>query len=490
MKNGMIWLLCAVCWVGCAGHAAEGPLLEDRMDGGADRAEGGWAAKVAIRSVTPDRASTIGGAVLTVRGAGFREGAVVSIDNLPTSAVVQSAQELRVVVPPRPGAFGKVSLRVTNPDGDQDVANGLFSYYVERLKFAPRVDYPLGVRPAALALGDVNADGALDLVAVCQGSDQLHVLLGSGFGGFSPHPRAPSYPVGPSPAALRLADLDGDSRLDVVVGTQGGQGALGLFLGQAGGTFVPAGSVSGPGPVSALLTGDFSGGGRLDLVAAGAQTHTAALYHGAGGVGEVPVFTLRQVVPAGVSPSALAAGDMDGDRRLDLVIASSGSDSLTVVLGSGGAEQPLGAARTFLTGAQPRWIELGDFNEDRAPDVVVSNGGSGNLDVLLNKNRGDGGLLPRVTYPVAAAPVQVAVADINGDGHQDLVVVGGGGLLSVLLGRGDGTFPRRTDFPTGQGAVAVAVGRLDEDQKPDLAVLSGALEKGEGAVSVYLNISE
>lgn len=484
MKYGMIWLLCAVCWAGCASHADEGPLAEGGADGGVDLSEGRWA-KVAIGSVTPGMASTIGGAVLTVRGEGFRSGAVVSIDNLPTSAVVQSGQELRVVVPPRPGAFGKVPLRVTNPDGDQDVAQGLFAYYAERLKFAPRVDYALGVRPAALALGDVNADGALDLLAICQGSDRLHVLLGSGFGGFSPHPKVPSYATGPSPAALRLSDLNGDSRLDVVVGTQGGQGTVGFFLGQAGGTFAAAGSVPGPGPVSALLTGDFSGSGRLDVVAAGAQTHTAALYRNLRGAGEAPAFTLWQAVSAGVSPAGLAGGDMDGDRRLDLLVAGSGSDSLSVVLG-GSVEAPLGAARAFLTGAQPRWVELGDFNEDRAPDAVVSNGGSGSLDVLLNRNKGDGGLLPRVEYPIAAAPGQVAVADVNGDGHLDLVAVSAGGLLSVLLGRGDGSFPRRTDFPTGHGPVAVAVGRLDEDQKPDLAVLN----QEDGTVSVYLNLSE
>jgi hypothetical protein len=99
-------------------------------------------------------------------------------------------------------------------------------------------------------------------------------------------------------------------------------------------------------------------------------------------------------------------------------------------------------------GIFPQSLAVADLNRDGKLDVVVANGDSNTVGVLLGN--GDGTLRPAITYDSGGfSPRSVAVADVNGDGKPDLVVANcgsgcGGGtevaVVSVLLGNGDGTF--------------------------------------------------
>ena len=124
-------------------------------------------------------------------------------------------------------------------------------------------------------------------------------------------------------------------------------------------------------------------------------------------------------IPAtGDGPSSIAAADFNGDGKLDLAVANSGSNNVTILLGNG--DGTFTAAASPATGMAPNSIAVGDFNGDGVPDLAVANAGSSNVTILLGN--GDG------TFTAAASPAadtgstSVTAADFNGDGKEDLVV--------------------------------------------------------------------
>lgn len=136
---------------------------------------------------------------------------------------------------------------------------------------------PLGnaERPCALALGDLDGDGAPDIVANIDESPQVAVLFNRGDGVFEPAAHSPIEVALPT-HSIRLADLDGDGRLDLLTGSAAGEG-IAVSRGQGDGTFGPSIAVGSTGRVASVATGDFDGDGRLDLVASSYGDGTVTL---------------------------------------------------------------------------------------------------------------------------------------------------------------------------------------------------------------------
>lgn len=113
------------------------------------------------------------------------------------------------------------------------------------------------------------------------------------------------------------------------------------------------------------------------------------------------------------------------------------------------AQGPLFAAPflSFDTGGAPSSIALGDLNGDGKLDIVVANADSNTVSVLLGK--GDGTLGPRSSYAAGNRPFSVTIGDLNGDRKLDLVVANtDSNTVSVLLGNGDGTFGPKSEYAT------------------------------------------
>jgi VCBS repeat protein/FG-GAP repeat protein len=111
-------------------------------------------------------------------------------------------------------------------------------------------------------------------------------------------------------------------------------------------------------------------------------------------------------------------------------------------------------------------IAAGDFNGDGIPDLAMAS----NSGVSIALGKGDGTFRPRVTYAVGGVPLFITVADLNGDGHLDLVTANVGRSVSVLLGNGDGTFKAAVNYKVLGGPQGIAVGDFNGDGKPDLLV--------------------
>jgi hypothetical protein len=130
---------------------------------------------------------------------------------------------------------------------------------------------PGGSQPDALAVGDFNGDGKLDLVYANYGSDNISVLLGNGDGTFGSHIDTPVNLASGSPGSVAVADFNGDGRLDVVVGSVY-DSVVTLLDGNGDGTF-QAPQQFATGPASTFVTvADFNGDGLPDVAAADAGT--------------------------------------------------------------------------------------------------------------------------------------------------------------------------------------------------------------------------
>jgi hypothetical protein len=306
--------------------------------------------------------------------------------------------------------------------------------------FAQATPYATGQSASAVALGDLDGDGSLDIAVANNGT--VSVLLNLGDGTFAP---AASYDVFASPQSIALADFDGDGKLDVVVSNTNG--------------------------------GYFNGGNLIIL------TNT-----GKGVLGPPTSYA------AGRYPQALAARDMNGDKRPDiLVVTDAGTLSLLINLGSGRFAAPV----PYATGGEASAIAIGDINQDGKDDVAISNMGNGGApgNVGVRMGGGDGTLAEISNYQLDAAlwARSVAIADMNRDGHPDLIVSGYGdfgqpvqGRIDVLDNQGMGSFSTAVGYAAANEPWALAVADFDHDGAPDVAAINPAMV-GQSAVLLLLN---
>ncbi|HXS83710.1 MAG TPA: T9SS type A sorting domain-containing protein [Methylomirabilota bacterium] len=174
-------------------------------------------------------------------------------------------------------------------------------------------------------------------------------------------------------------------------------------------------------------------------------------------------------VATGLSPSAIAVGDMNNDGKPDLVVANQGSNSVTELF-SNGAGGLLGRAELNV-GVPPADVALTDMNGDGKLDIVVSSASGRQLAVLPTNALG--GFLSPFSTDVANGPSQLALADVSLDGRADYVVAcGGSDTVAVVLGTASGSFGAKTftSLPAGSRPSALALGDVTGDNVVDLVV--------------------
>lgn len=254
-------------------------------------------------------------------------------------------------------------------------------------------------------------------------------------------PAAAAVPTSTASQAMSTADLNGDGVLDAVVADA--HANVTVYLGADGQSFQPGVDYpAGAAPASLLLI-DVNGDGKLDLVVANAGAGpkdpggvSVLLGNGDG------TFQNAASYLAGAGPNSVAVGDFNGDGQIDLAVANTGqgaAGSVSILLGLG--DGTFRAAANYPAGTAPWSIVAGDWNGDGVPDLGVANFRSGDVAVLAGK--GDGSFGPAVKIAVGDGPSYLGTADLNQDGVADLVVLHAPhSALSVLLGDGKGGFQR------------------------------------------------
>ncbi|MGI4870772.1 MAG: FG-GAP-like repeat-containing protein [Janthinobacterium lividum] len=342
--------------------------------------------------------------------------------------------------------------------------------------------------PRGIAVADVNGDGRLDLVTANYGGDAAGVLLGQAGGGFA---AVTTYSASASsqPSGIAVADMNGDGRLDLVTANFGIFSA-GVLLGQAGGGFAPVTkyytvtylTYHGGSP-SEITVADVNGDGRPDIVTANTGSNTAGvlLAQASGGFATVTTYSTGGSIPHGI-----AVADVNSDGRPDLVTANQYSNTAGVLLGQAGGG--FAAVTTYSTGvySQPLDIAVADVNGDGRPDLVTANQYSDAAGVLLGQASGGFAAVTAYSTGANSQPSSIAVADVNGDGRPDLVTANyGTHTVGVLLGQASGGFAAVTAYSTGANSQpsSIAVADVNLDGKPDLVTANN----NTNDVSVLLN---
>jgi cysteine-rich repeat protein len=328
--------------------------------------------------------------------------------------------------------------------------------------FAPPVTLSVGVRPVALALGDFNNDGLLDIAAANQGSDDVSLAKNLGGGQFLVLGTA----VGAQPSALIAADFDKDGLLDLA--TADTQSDTVSVLRNEGGSFSRLSLAVGSSPV-ALAIADFKQDGSTlaDLICANQSSLDLSFIESDLDPQGEQIFKPAVAIPLGGGiPVSLTAGSFDGDQgnRQDLAIGF--LFEVSTLSGNGlGAFTEISSAPATINSLDPDVLASSDLNGDSLLDLAVAQGNDQSIGLLLNE--GDGQLAPLVRIPVSDVPSAIAVSDLTGDGIPELLATGTGQIL-VLLGQGNNQFGVPAAFLTGAGPNAIAIGDLNGDSIPDL----------------------
>jgi hypothetical protein len=194
-----------------------------------------------------------------------------------------------------------------------------------------------------------------------------------------------------------------------------------------------------------------------------------------------PVLTNSEI-PASAAPSALTAADFNNDGRLDLAVANSGANTVSILLGNGNGT--FGNKVDYAAGNVPVAVAAGDFNHDGILDLAVANQTDNTVSILLGA--GGGVFNAQKVYATGNQPSAVVAADLNGDGNLDLAVANrADDTVSILFGNGNGTFAAHLDYPAGNSPAALAAGDFNGDGKLDLAV--GNDVTPGGTVTILLN---
>ncbi|HUR47511.1 MAG TPA: VCBS repeat-containing protein [Candidatus Saccharimonadales bacterium] len=342
----------------------------------------------------------------------------------------------------------------------------------------PATNFPVTAgAPRALACGDLNNDGKMDLVTANFASSTVSVMMGSGSGAFT---NFVSYSVGQSPVFVSLADFNHDGVLDIVTANYNNQ-SLSVLLGQGNGTFSPATNVSAGDRPNSVAVGDFNRDGNLDLAIANTTVSTVTVLLGNGNGTFVALGTNAL---AGGSVGSIATADFNGDGKLDLVTAQSdGAVAVLLGRGDGGFGSASLYPATFFYAAARNLSQavIGDFNDDGRLDLVTANYVGANSTLLLG--HGDGVFSAAATNGVAGGPSSIKVGDFNGDGELDFVTANGENNVSVRRGNGDGTFAASINFSLSTRPNFLVVADVNRDGKPDVITAN----ETQGSVSVLLN---
>jgi len=240
-----------------------------------------------------------------------------------------------------------------------------------------------------------------------------------------------------------------------------------------------------------VTAGDIDGDGKNDLIVASSGSTTISILRNQSKIGSLDFAPHVDILTPSSLNYGVCTGDIDGDGKLDMVSVGTLGNTLSLFKNTSIPGVISFATRIDIaTGASPFDVAIRDIDKDGRPDIIVANNGANSISVFRNTgNAGNFSFANRVDFASGAEPISIAFGDIDSDGSEDIAVANPRSR-TISLFRNTSTpgmiaLASKVDFTPGRNPFMVVVGDLDMDGKPDMA----SVNYFDYTVSVFLNTS-
>ena len=455
-----------------------------------------------ITSFSP--ASAITGGVVTVTGTNFDTTAsnnVIFFGAQRASVNAASATSLTVNVPSGATFAPLVLLDTVSSLNAVSVAAFTPSYsnaglIPDSIHFLPKVDFDAGTNPVGIVMADLDGDGRNDMIVTNSGPNTVYLYRNISTGGTisaASFATPISLATDAGPHYVKVADLDGDGKPDIVVAnTSVSSNKISVYHNNSvSGAFAFAAKVDfatiATAPID-IAVADFDGDGKPDIAVINQNSSKVAVFRNlsAKGILTTSSFTVPVNFNTGTFPFKIFAGDLDGDGKPDMAITdyTAGSVSLFHNTASSGSitASSFGAPISLTTAAAPIGIAGCDVDGDGKTDLLVTNSTANTFTIYRNTNTAAGtfSFASGVNFNTGLDPEDFALADIDGDGKTD-IAVGNYSSNTVSVFRNtaisgsinSGSLAPKVDLVTGTGPSGMALADVNGDGKADLEVVDG-----------------
>ncbi len=446
---------------------------------------------LAITGLQPE--SGTAGTPVRIRGAGFSgtaSGNSVAFGGV--SAAVDSATSTVIYAEVPSGVEGPVDVSVSAGGATVTGSERFTGVTGGTASFASVGAGLTSVDNSSSSVADVNGDGNQDLLVTgYDGSTGTATLyLGDGNGGFT---EADAGLTGVSNGSTSIADVDGDGNQDLLItGDNSDSSAnptMTLYLGDGTGGFTEAGAALTSVQNSSSSIADVDGDGSQDLLITGEDssgTPTATLYLGDGTGG----FTEAGAGLTGVDEGSTSIADVNEDGNPDLLITGLSANSgpaTTLYLGDGNGD--FTEAGAGLTGVENSSSSVADVNGDGNEDLLITGRDPVNIaTATLYLGDGSGSFAEAGAVLNEVSLGSTSIADVDGDGNEDLLITGYDGpddMATLYLGDGTGGFTEAGAGLTGVRNGSTSIADVYGDGKLDLIITGSS--GGTPTATLYRN---